>query len=119
MTPGYWMKIDAGDMQKIIFILVTVLLLACTAISGFFKRKNKPALYENKITITGNTRNIEGHAAVVADSTRIFYVDGMDHWEDNWLNQKVKITGDLEAFSNKTKLIKGAVVLLLEQEYMN
>lgn len=95
--------------------------------SSFFKRKNKHTAVESRITVTGNTQNIAGHAAVVTDSTGFFYVDGMQTWEDSWLGQKVKITGDLEIVGKESfakdethreiKIIKSAVVLMQADNY--
>jgi len=109
-------------MQKTIFILVAVLLLTGAAISSFFKRKKRAIDPASRITVTGNTQNIAGYAAVVADNKVIFYVDGMNVWEDNWVNQKVKVTGDLELVGDESfgknethrqiRIIKSAVVLL-------
>src|SRR5258705_9516083 len=89
-------------MQKMIFIGVITLLLTCAVLGIFFKRKNKTIAYENKITVTGSTQNISGYAAVVADGTGIFYVDGINAWEDSWVNQKVKVTGDLELVGDES-----------------
>ena len=110
-------------MKTIAFISVTVVLRACTAMSTLFKRKNKTAAaVETRITVTGSTKNISGHAAVVANSTVIYYMDGMDIWGDSWLDQKVKVTGDLEVVGKESfakneidreiKIIKSPVVLL-------
>lgn len=117
-------------MQKLIFILVTGLLLTCTAMSFYFKQKRKPVVYESRITVTGNAKNISGHAAVVVPSTDIYYVDGLEQWEQDWLNREIKVTGDLINRDNRIaiqqetnvrgdnpeKVIKAAVVLLLNDE---
>jgi hypothetical protein len=105
-------------MQKVVFIFITVLLLACTAISSYFKRKNKVAAFEIRITITGSTRNIRGHAAVVSENACVYYVDGLNEWEQDWLNQAVKITGDLEIGDDGIagKIIKAAIVMRLHKE---
>lgn len=109
-------------MQKVTYILITVLLLTCVAMSNILKRKGKPAAYVNKITVAGSTLNLKGHAAIIAGSKDIYFVDGMGEWEKEWINQQVKVTGDLEvigensfAKENKNKqinIIKSAVVLL-------
>jgi hypothetical protein len=109
-------------LQRIAFILVSALLLSCFALNVFFKRKSKSVAWANRIDITGNTQNIKGHAAVVAENTGIFFVDGVDAWEESWVNRKVKVTGDLEVIGKESfgkeeperqiKIIKSAVVLL-------
>lgn len=119
-------------MKRTRLLLIPVLLLACTAMSYYFKKKNKPAdlIYESRITVTGNARNISGHAAVVAPSTAVYYVEGLEEWEQNWLNQEVRVTGDLISRQNRlaqqqerniqrdssTQVIKAAVVLLLQDD---
>lgn len=104
-------------MQKIIFIVVSIFLLTSAAMSNLFKRKKRPAVYENSITVKGSTRNIEGHAAVDANSAGIFFMAGMNEWEPGWINQPVKVTGDLELRKQPKgdtvlKFIRAAVVLL-------
>lgn len=116
-------------MQKIIFISTTLLLLTSVAMSCLFKRKHKPAVASSIITVIGNAQNISGQAAVVTDSAGIYFIDGMNGWENDWLNHTVKITGDLarpgyemkktneEGRSENTqKIIKAAVVMLLDNE---
>lgn len=98
-----------------------------TAHKFFYKRKHKTVVNENRISITGSTRNISGYAAVVADCSDVYYVEGMNEWSDSWLNHTVKIIGDLglpgyemrkineEGRSENTqKIIRAAVVMLLD-----
>jgi hypothetical protein len=112
-------------MKTIIIILIAVLALNFTRMSFYTKKKNRSLIYENRITLTGNTRNIEGQAAIVSDSVGVYYVDGMGEWEKDWLHQTVRITGDLErkdemergiAQHDPGKVIKSAVVMLLHRE---
>jgi hypothetical protein len=118
-------------MKRTIILSGIILLLAVTAMSYYFKRKNKPIdlVYENRITVTGNARNISGHAAVVAPSRAVYFVEGLEQWEQNWLNQEVKVTGDLlyenrigggkernNSRDDSTQVIKAAVVLLLQED---
>jgi len=113
-------------MQKIVFILVTVMLLSCVLASCVYKRKNKTVSPDSKITVSGNTRNIPGHAVIVVDNSGVFYVDGMPAWEEEWVNQTVKVTGDLEIvgaesfakneIEKQIKIIRSAVVLLRPDE---
>lgn len=119
-------------MKRTIFLSVIILLMAVTTMSYYFKKKNRPAdlVYESRITVTGNARNISGHAAVVAPSTAVYYVEGLEEWEQNWLNQEVRVTGDLISRQNRlaeqqeriaerdssTQVIKAAVVLLLQDD---
>src|SRR5258705_11898811 len=101
-------------MQKIIFITIGLFLLVFILMSTLFKRKHKIARHYNKITVTGNTCNIAGRAAVVGDSTGTYFVEGMEKWEESWLNHTVRVTGDL---ADSKKTIKAADVRLLNREY--
>ncbi|NOT49924.1 MAG: hypothetical protein HOP10_01445 [Chitinophagaceae bacterium] len=115
-------------MKKNVFLSITVLLLACTAMRYYLKKKNKPSgMYECRITVTGNAKNISGRAAVVAPSTAVYYVDGLAEWQPDWIGQEVKVTGDLLSCDKNNynsgndlkmddrtgKVISAAVVMLL------
>lgn len=114
-----------STMKKISFVAVPALILIYS-VMNFSKKKNRSLVYENRISVTGNTRNISGQAAVVSDSIGVYYVDGLGEWEKDWLNQTVKITGDLERRKPRLtetqhapaieKIIKSAVVMLLYKE---
>ncbi len=66
------------------------------------------------INITGNAKNIDGHAALVADKVGVYFVEGLDEWNKDWLEKKVKIIGDLAFLKNKNiKVIKKPVLQLL------
>jgi hypothetical protein len=87
--------------------------------SSFFKGKNKPVVYESRITVTGCARNINGRAAVVSDNMGIYFIAGMQEWQQGWLNQTVRMTGDLDIIdknrddNNTGKIIKKAAIILL------
>lgn len=114
-------------MKKSIFILFAGLLLAITAMSYYFKKRNKPgaAKYERQITVTGSTRNLNGCAAIVAPGTMVYNIEGLREWDSAWLGQEVQVTGDLVniddhpgLFGNsidKARIIKAAVILLLTE----
>ncbi len=123
-----------STMKKIRFVAVPVLILIYS-IMNFSKKKNRSIVYKNWVSLTGNTRNISGQAAVVSDSIGVYYVDGLGEWEKDWLHQTVMITGDLERRVRRTpdsfgedrnsksqeapameKIIKSAVVMLLYKE---
>ncbi len=66
------------------------------------------------INITGNAKNIEGHAAVVADKVGTYFVEGLNQWDNDWLERKIRIIGDLAFNQNSKKsIIKKPVVQLL------
>ena len=58
------------------------------------------------INITGITKNIEGRAALVTENIGTYIIQGVDKWQDEWLNKKVKIIGDL---TNSKKLSLGII----------
>ena len=67
------------------------------------------------INITGNSKNIKGHAALVADNIGAYFIQGMDMWKEEWLNKRIKVIGDLEINKKtKSKSIKHPVVQLLK-----
>jgi hypothetical protein len=89
--------------------------------SSFFRLKNKPAIVESRIMVTGRAKNINDHAAVVSDSADIYIIEGMQEWQQHWLGQTVRITGDIIRMDhtipdngiNSIKIIKEAIIVLL------
>jgi hypothetical protein len=103
-------------MQRLFYIVVSGLLLGCVLVSCFYKRKNKPVVYEKKIAITGSAKNIGGQAAVIGDSAGKYFIRGMNEWETGWVNQRIKVIGDLEVNSTgEISYIKDAVVQMLNE----
>jgi hypothetical protein len=115
------------NMKKRIFILFAGLLLAFTTMSYYFKKRDKPGIvdYECQITVTGTARNLNGQAAIITPNTAVFYVQGLQEWDPAWLDQEVRVTGDLLRIDrqanpfggagDKARIISAAVVLLLDQ----
>jgi hypothetical protein len=104
-------------MPKLVFIFITMLLLSCVAIGCLIKRKKHTTpVYERRVAIEGNAENISGHAAVVGDTTGKYYIRGMEQWENEWINQRIKVIGDLEVSENgETRYIKDAVVQMINE----
>lgn len=72
-------------------------------------------MVQKVINITGNTKNIEGHAALVTENTGTYIIHGIDKWQDEWLDKKVKVIGDLTGSKeNSSKIICQPIVQLLQ-----
>jgi hypothetical protein len=71
-------------------------------------------MVQKTINITGDAKNISGHAALVAENIGTYYIDGMGKWKEEWVNKKIKVIGDLGITKNtKENIIKHPVVQLL------
>ena len=116
-------------MQKISFILISTNLLFLAGWYWYWyisrKRKKRPAIYQSHITVTGTAENKDGFARVVVDVAESYCIDGMEVWQTEWLNKKIKVIGDLEIreikssskiFVDKSKFIKSAVIQLISKE---
>ncbi|MBK6827495.1 MAG: hypothetical protein IPG86_11745 [Chitinophagaceae bacterium] len=69
---------------------------------------------QRTINITGNARNMEGGAMLVAENVGIYRVDGIRQWEEDWVGQRIKIIGDLKFQKRKNyHLIRNPMVQLL------
>jgi hypothetical protein len=101
-------------MKKAICIPAAAILLPYFLLNSFLNIPPKKAVYKNKITITGQATNRVGRAAIESDSAGVYYLQGLHSWQHDWVNRRVKITGDFETASNDTALIKEAVVQLLD-----
>jgi hypothetical protein len=52
------------------------------------------------INIIGDAINIGEQPALAAENIGIYYIQGMDKWQDEWLDKKVKLIGELRTGSN-------------------
>lgn len=69
---------------------------------------------QRTINITGNARNMEGGAMLEAENLGIYRVEGIRQWEEDWVDQRIKIIGDLEFRKRKNYyLIRNPMVQLL------
>ena len=78
----------------------------------FFRHTRKDVAFRNRITITGNAKNIGGRPVVVSESTGIYYVEGLTEWEQDWLHQVVRMTGNLEYRDDKMNITTAVLMLL-------
>jgi hypothetical protein len=102
-------------MKKAIYIPLLAILLPYFLLSTVMKSGEKKQGYENKITVTGSAKNMNGRAVVESDSAGTYYLRGLDAWQTDWLHRRVKVTGDLEKPAGGINThIKDAVVQLLE-----
>lgn len=106
-------------------MLAVVIIKISAVIYILKKRKNKNTLCQNHITITGTAQNKDGFAKVVVDVTDSYCIDGMELWQTDWLNKKIRVVGDLEIreikspskiYADKIKFIRSAVVQLMSKE---
>jgi hypothetical protein len=73
---------------------VSLFIYACLYAAG--RRKNKSPLNQTHIMVTGTAQNKDGFAKVVVDVADTYCIDGMQLWQNDWLNKKIKVVGDLE-----------------------
>jgi hypothetical protein len=48
-----------------------------------------------KIEVIGKAMNAKGGAVVISDDNGVFYLDGLDKWNEKFYEKKVKVTGKL------------------------
>jgi hypothetical protein len=104
-------------MQKIISFLAAILGKMLTAVYGLVKRE--PGSVSNNrtiINVRGSAMQVKGRAAVVGEITGIYFVEGIADWEEPWLNHRIRVIGDLETRAGRGRLIKNAVIQLLEEK---
>jgi hypothetical protein len=111
-------------MLKFYLIPAAVIIMINAVIYIARKRKNKNTMAQSRITVTGIAKNKDGFARVVVDIADSYCIDGMDLWQTEWLNKKIKVVGDLEIreikshskiYTDKIKFIKSAVVYLTKK----
>jgi hypothetical protein len=82
-------------LQKIFLFLAVVSL------------KSDRGIYQ-KIEVIGKAINAKAGAVVVTDDERVFYLDELDKWNENFYEKRVKVTGKLRI--KKLKLRNGIEV---------
>lgn len=112
-------------MLQFYLILAAAIIMINAVIYILKKRKNKNTLCQKHITVTGIAQNKDGFAKVEVDVADSYCIDGMELWQADWLNKKIKVVGDLEIreiispskiYADKVKFIKSAVVQLISKE---
>jgi len=59
---------------------------------------------------------MHGQAAIVTESADTYFVKGKATWENEWLNCRIKLIGDLELNErNQIKYVNQAVVQRLDE----
>jgi len=84
-------------MKRIIFISLLCLVIACQSIH---KPENIKEQIINtvgsEITIEGIAQNAKSGGVIITNDSVIYYIEGVDSWEDNFYNKKVKVKGILD-----------------------
>ena len=115
-------------MQKIPFIFISAILLVVAGWYALRKFKKRSAIYQSHVTVIGTAENKDGFAKVVVDVADSYCIDGMEVWQTDWLNKKIKVIGDLEIreikssskiYVDKIKFIKSAVIQLISKELVH
>jgi hypothetical protein len=104
--------------NKLLIATPVVAIILYTTMTGFFKKKKeKMKGNEQRITLTGKASNKGGLATVVSDSAGTYIMWGMERWESNWEDHRIKVIGDLKNDLKGNKVfIKDAVVQMLNDE---
>lgn len=76
-------------MAKQYFILITHSLFAI----DFNECSNNRD--STKVTVIGTAIVIKHHAAVLTDDSLLYYLDGIDDWDEKYKGKRVKVTGKL------------------------
>ncbi len=102
------------------YLFVTGIITASLFMYSLFKRKENKAddnSVKRRINITGSAYNIPGHAAIRTDSSDTYLIRGMNAWDKDWIDSRIKVVGDLISVSpNQPQEISSAVVQLIHQE---
>ncbi|MGQ3060094.1 hypothetical protein [Flavobacterium sp.] len=102
-------------MKLLLYILFSTAMLGNLAIDT-----------QDKIRITGIATDAKAGAVVLDDTGTPYYVDGLDHWEEKYLDKVVNVTGELKKVkiknenktaSKKKQQAKGTQFVLMNAEW--
>lgn len=85
-------------------IVISVLFNAC------YNEKPKNKMEDQNITVIGIARNGKDGALVLTKEDSVYYVDGLEFWEDSLNDKEISVTGILKIESllaNEMKNEKG------------
>jgi hypothetical protein len=74
--------------NKSIFLL-PILILVCAC--GY----KSSEIMNSTITVTGLAQNGKGGALLVVDDNTVYYLEGMDAWENSMVGTRIEVTGAL------------------------
>ncbi len=81
---------------------------------------------EDRIRITGFAADAKAGAVVLDDTGTPYYIDGLDHWEEKYLDKIVIVTGELKKVKikdenkgskKKKQQAKGTQLILMNAEW--
>lgn len=87
---------------------------------------NTAADTQDRIRITGIAVDAKAGALVLDDTGTPYYIDGLDHWEEQYLDKVVTVTGELKKVKikdenkdskKKKQQAKGTQLVLMEPEW--
>ncbi|MCW4470718.1 hypothetical protein OGH69_17230 [Flavobacterium sp. MFBS3-15] len=87
---------------------------------------NSAADTQERIRVTGIATNAKAGAVVLDDTGTPYYVDGLDHWEEQYLDKLVTVTGELKKVKikdenkgakKKKQQSKGTQLVLVNPEW--
>jgi hypothetical protein len=102
------------------YLFVTGVIAASVFIYSIFKRRDSKAEHntdKKRIHITGSACNMPGHAAIRTDSSDTYLIRGMDAWDKDWIDHRIKVVGDLEVSNASTTAFIGDAVIQLLHDY--
>lgn len=84
-------------------VLIIQTLFACNT----KKSQVKPnSIKENQTTIIGVANNAKMGGIILTEDNDLFYIDGVDSWDDGVVGKKVKVTGTLKEETFKEEDLK-------------
>ncbi len=91
------------QISQILFIITLVISSSCS-----YKHIEKVLnpMEKTKITIEGIAHNSKAGAMILTDSNEVFYIAGLDDWNDNFYEKRVKVTGFIKTENFKEEDLK-------------
>jgi len=77
-------------------LVLIVLIQVLTSCTNQDKQTQLETMKENQLTITGIAKNAIMGAVLVTEDNSVYYIDGLESWDDTTLNKKVSATGSLK-----------------------
>ena len=93
-------------MNTIKTVIIIILLMVFASCSYKHITKALNPMEKSKITVVGIAHNSKAGAMILTDSNEVYYVAGLDEWNDKFYKNKVKVSGFLNTENFKEENLK-------------
>jgi len=90
-------------IKAVIFIIILVVSTSC---SYKHIKKTLSPMEKTKVTVIGVAHNSKAGAMILTDNSEVYYIVGLNEWNNKFYEKKVKVSGYLNTENFKEEDLK-------------